>query len=177
MSDKHVELIKSTIKGAFPKMNREQFKTRKIRLVGKPQIDLLLSLIPNLPIDAEKPLEVVIREEVKARKQDQNSLYWAGHLKDISEQAYVNGRTYSPEVWHEHLKGLFLPEKFDSLEHREMMVKDGYKKWDMSPSGRRILVGSTTDLTVKGFALYLQQVEAFGANLGVMFGVRESDFS
>ena len=154
-------------------MNREPFKTRKIRIVGEQQRETGIAALKNVPIDADRPLEMIIREEVKSRKKTQNDLMWSCQLKDISEQAYVNGRTYSDTVWHEHLKGLFLPEKFDSLEHREMMVKDGYKKWDMSPSGRRILVGSTTDLTVKGFALYLQQVEAFGANLGVMFNIKE----
>ena len=154
-------------------MNREPFKTRKIRLVGKPQIDLLLSLIPNLPIDAEKPLEVVIREEVKVRRKTQNDLYWACQLKDISEQAYVNGRTYSTEIWHEHFKAEFLPDyALVEREYVQSLVKEGYRKWDDSPNGARVLVGSTTQLTVKGFAIYLQQVEAFGANLGVMFNVK-----
>ena len=153
---------------------RQPFKTRKIRLIAKDQVSTLLSLIPNLPIDAEKPLEVVIREEVKSRKQDQNNLMWACQLKDISEQAYVDGRTYTPEVWHEHFKELFLPDEFSYDKNNiQEVVKEGYKKWEDAPSGTRILVGSTTQLTVKGFALYLQQIEAFGANLGVMFGVKE----
>ena len=37
------------------------------------------------------------------------------------------------------------------------------------PIGNKILVGSTGDLTIKGFAEYLEQVMAFGANIGVQF--------
>lgn len=47
--------------------------------------------------------------------------------------------------------------------------KEVEKKRGIGPAGNRILVGSTTQLLKRGFALYLQQVEAFGAGLGVIF--------
>lgn len=145
-------------------MKRQPFTTRKIRLVGEQQRETAIAMLRSLPIDPVKPLELVAREEIKARKLDQNAAMWAGPLRDIAEQAYVNGRTYSSEVWHEHFKSEYLPEEFDPE-----LCKEGYRKWDYTPAGNRILVGSTTQLTVKGFALYLQQVEAFGASLGVQF--------
>jgi len=156
-------------------MKREKYPTRKIRLVGELQRSHAITLLHSLPIDDKKPLEIVIREEVKPRKQDQNSLMWSCQLKCIAEQAYVNGRTYSSEVWHEHMKEMFLPETFQSPEHQADIVKEGYRKYDTSPSGKRILVGSTTELTVKGFAIYLQQVEAFGANLGVIYSANPNE--
>lgn len=156
-------------------MKREKYPTRKIRLVGELQRNHAIVLLHSLPIDDKKPLEIVIREEVKPRRVDQNSLMWSCQLKCISEQAYVNGRTYSVEVWHEHFKELFLPETFQSPEHQAEIVKDGYRKYDISPSGKRILVGSTTELTIKGFAIYLQQVEAFGANLGVIYSANPNE--
>lgn len=143
---------------------REKFPTRTIRLVGPVQLQTAMALLPNLPLDADKPLELIVREEAKPRKPDQNSLMWVGPLADIAEQAYVGGRTYSAEVWHEHFKELYLPEAFDAE-----LTKEGYRKWDFTPAGKRILVGSTTQLTIRGFALYLQQIEVFGASLGVMF--------
>jgi NinB protein len=145
-------------------VKRQPFTTRKIRLVGETQRATLHALIDNLPLDDQKPLEAVIQEEKKARKPDQNSLMWVGPLADIAEQGYVNGRTYTTAVWHEHFKAEYLPEEFD-----QELCKDGYRKYDYTPTGERVLVGSTTQLTIKGFALYLQQIEAFGANLGVMF--------
>ena len=145
-------------------MNRDKYITRTIFLVGQEQRIMAERVLANAPIDPLNPLEFVIRERVRQRKLDQNSLMWVGPLKDISEQGYINGRRYSDVVWHEHFKAEFLPEEFD-----EELTKAGYKKWDYTPAGERVLVGSTTQLTVKGFALYLEQVYAFGANMGVMF--------
>lgn len=144
---------------------RQEYPARKIRLVGEMQREAAVAAIRNAPIDAESPVECLLREEVKARKPDQNSLMWAGPLKDIAEQGYLNGRTFSAEVWHEHFKREYLPEEFDPA-----LCKEGYRKWDYTPKGERVLVGSTTQLTVRGFALYMKAVEAFAqVELGVQF--------
>jgi hypothetical protein len=150
-------------------MMRDQYPTTQILVRGELQRSTLLAKVNQIPLDEKKPIEVIIREWSKPRKPDQNALMWAGTLKDIATQAYVNGRTYSAEIWHEHFKERFLPEEF-----MEGITKDGYKKWDVTPSGKRILVGSSTHLTVKGFALYLTEIESFAATeLGVQFGVQE----
>jgi hypothetical protein len=150
-------------------MKRDKFPTRTIYLVGQMQKESANLVIDGAPIDMANPLEVVIREKQKVRKQSQNDLMWSRELKDISEQAYVNGRTYSAEVWHDFFKREYLPEEYD-----EELTKEGYRKWDVDPNGERVLVGSTTQLTTKGFSIYLEQVTAYGAGLGVMFGVREA---
>lgn len=149
------------------KSDRPKFQQRKILLKTELQRETALALLRNLPLDPVRPLEVVVREEVKARKLDQNAAMWAGPLRDIAEQAWVNGRQYSAEVWHESYKLEFLPEEFD-----EELCKEGYRKWDYTPKGDRVLVGSTTQLTVRGFAQYLEQVIADGASRGVMFSER-----
>lgn len=148
-------------------MNRQEFKARTIRLVGQVQLDSAMRLLPNLPIDPDNPLELIIREEKKVRGLDANGRMWVGPLKDIAGQAWVNGRQFSDVVWHEHFKREFLPE--DNDEDLDVLAKDGYRKWDFDPAGNRVLIGSTTQLTRRGFALYLQQVESFGAGLGVHF--------
>ena len=144
---------------------REKYPTRTIVLVGLMQKDTARSLLEQAPIDMHKPLELVIREQQKERKLDQNSLMWVSQLADISAQAYVNGRTYSAELWHEFFKREYLPDEYDPE-----LCKEGYRKWDYSPGGERVLIGSTTELTINGFAQYLTQIEAHGASLGVMFG-------
>ena len=145
-------------------MKRERYPTRKIRLVGVTQLLNLQLLLSKLPLDPDRPLVVTIAEEVKLRKLDQNALMWVGPLKDISEQVFMKGRSYSDKVWHEYFKTEFLPESFDPE-----LTKENYIKWSHYPDGDKILTGSTTDLTVKGFALYLEQVYAFGAGQGVEF--------
>lgn len=145
-------------------MTRPLYQTRTILLRAQAQKDLVHAAISNAPLDDEKPLEILIREQVKGRKPDQNSAMWAGLLRDIAEQAWVGGRQYRAEVWHEHYKALYLPEEFDPD-----LCKEGYQKWDVTPRGDRVLIGSTTQLTVKGFAQYLTQVEADGSGMGVEF--------
>lgn len=149
-------------------MKRDKYPTRSIMLVGDMQKETACLLIKQAPIDQVNSLEVIIREQVKARKPDQNSLMWVGPLADIAEQAYVQGRTFSAEVWHEYFKEQYLPEEFDAD-----LCKEGYVKWAIRPDGKRALIGSTTQLTIKGFAQYLAQIEAHGASLGVMFRARE----
>jgi hypothetical protein len=152
-------------------MSRQPFPTRRILLRTEQQREIALKALATAPLDQGKPLEFVLREEQKQRKPDANSRMWAGPLRDIAEQAYVNGRTFAADVWHEHFKREFLPEEFD-----ETLCKDGYRKWDYTPAGERVLVGSTTELTPRGFALYLKQVEAYAqTELGVQLHAAPRD--
>ncbi len=151
---------------------RQQFQQRTFRLIGHQQRDGLLALVRNLPIDPAKPIEVVIREEKRKRSLDQNALYWSGPLHDIADQAWIDGQQFGDKTWNEHLKREFLPDDL-SANFDDRDVKDGYRKWTTTPGGVCVLVGSTTDLTVKGMAEYLEQVYAYGARLGVQFGARE----
>ena len=90
-------------------MTRDKFPTRTIFLCGPEQRIMAERILANAPLDAHKPLEFVIREQVKQRKPDQNSLMWSGPLKDISEQAYVGNRRYSDEVWDHQFKTKCVP--------------------------------------------------------------------
>lgn len=146
-------------------MTRTPYPARKMLLRDESVRESAIAALRNAPLDASKPLEFLLRDEVKARKPDQNALMWVGPLADIAQQGYVDGRTFSADVWHEHFKREFLPEEYDPE-----LCKDGYRKWDYTPNGERVLVGSTTQLTVKGMAQYITQVEAYGASeLGVRF--------
>jgi hypothetical protein len=143
---------------------RIDYLTKVIRLVGKIQADTAISAIQNAPIDIERPLEVIIREEQKGRSLSANALMWAGPLNDIATQAWVHGRQYSALIWHEYFKEKFLPDFSDPAQ-----VKDGYKKYEETPDGKRILIGSTQKLTKHGFNLYIESIYAYGADLGVRF--------
>lgn len=152
-------------------MERQKFASRTIVLGSDAAKAIGMVVLSNLPIDPAKPLEIVFREKAKGRGLDANARMWAGPLADIAEQGYVQGRTYTAEVWHEHFKHEYLPESFDPE-----LCKDGYQKWDFTPSGQRLLVGSTSQLTGKGFSQYLTQIEAFGASIGVQFSASPNQF-
>ena len=96
----------------------------------------------------DKPLLVVVEEYKAKRHSQQNRLYWS-HLKQISAQAMLSGKYYSDEVWHEFFKGHFL----------------GYV--DL-PDGRK-MGESTTKLNVTQFAEYVNKVEVYAVELGVIF--------
>jgi hypothetical protein len=146
---------------------RQKLQTVTIRLVGEAQRQVAHLRLAHLPVDPDKPIEIIFREAKKARSLDANARMWAGPLKDISEQAWLDRRQFSDEVWHHYFKEKFLPE--DNDPDMESMTKEGYRKWDFDPEGDKVLTGSTKQLTRKGFAIYLEQVMAFGASLGVMF--------
>lgn len=150
------------------KSTRAAFTERPFFLLNDDIRQRAIAAIQNAPLDPIKPLQVLIREAPRKRKNDQNALFWAGPLRDISEQAWLDGRQFSPEVWAEYFKRQLLPETFDPA-----LCLETYVKWDTDPAGDRVLVGSTTQLTVAGFAAHIEAVVAFGAQLGVMFHTKE----
>lgn len=153
----------------MPKSTRPKIVPRIFRITSQSVIDAIMRLLPNVPIDPDRPLELVLREEVKARTLDQNSLMWVGPLADLAQQGFVRGEQFSADAWHEMFKREFLPEEDD--EELPLLVKDPqtYRKWAYTPRGDRFCIGSTTDLSKAGFSRYLEQIHAFGANLGVQF--------
>ena len=92
-------------------------------------------------------LTVSLRKRTKA----QNRRYWGnGVLKQIADQATVNGRLYSAEIWHEQFKRQFI----GVIE---------------LPSGE-VIGKSSADLTTAEFCEFCDQVEAYAAtHLGVTF--------
>lgn len=148
-------------------MTRPKFETRSILLRAPLQRDALLALIPHLPLDPAKPIEILLREQVKARGLDANGLYWV-RLTEIAEQAWFNGRQFSKEVWHEYCRQNVMPD--------QITTKDGTvrSKWEETPDGSPQVI-STTLLERKCFAEYITAVEAFGAGLGVHFGANPNE--
>lgn len=149
---------------------RAKFTTRQLYLRNETVRNTLLALVRNLPLDDMEPLEIVVREQIKGRRLDQNARYHAGPLKDIADQAWVQGRQYDMRVWHEMFKRELLPETFDPE-----LCREPYEKWSFDPAGEKILIGSTTELTVKGFAIFMEAVYAWGANLGVQFSASPNE--
>jgi hypothetical protein len=96
-----------------------------------------IKTINDLPTDGS--MEVVIQKHVKKRTSGQNRYQWKAILGDISRQVRIDGKSYTPKIWHEHLKGLFLPD-----EASEELTLPSYVKWEEMPDGTLKMVGSTT---------------------------------
>lgn len=142
---------------------RTKFLTRSILLVGEVQLKTAHALLDHVPIDANKPLELVVREQVKQRGLDANGYYWL-RLGEIAEQAWFGGKQFGSDLWHEYAKINIMPE--------QITTKDGVvrSKW-IEGVGGKLTVVSTTLLEKGCFAEYTTLVEVFGAELGVMFSV------
>jgi hypothetical protein len=98
------------------------------------------------------PLRIIITVGEKKRNKEQNARLWGYLYKTIAEQAWVDGRQFSREVWHEHLARMF-------GVCEEMILPDG------EIITRR---KSTTEMTVAEFALFMTEIEVYAAHeLGV----------
>jgi len=107
---------------------REKYPTKTILLRTEQQRDLAANALRNAPLDDANPVQFMLGEKPKVRGMDANARMWVGPLRDIAEQGYVQGRTYSADVWHENFKREFLPEEFDPA-----LCMQGYRKWDYTP--------------------------------------------
>ena len=153
-------------------MERAEYKRPPIYLRTQTQVDLAIAAIKHAPLDEQNPLEVIIREQVKGRKQSQNAAMWAGIHSDFAAQAWVNGRQFDAETWHEYFKKQFLPEAHDP--RLDKLVKDpaSWEKWREDIDGELRCVGSTTKLSKKGMAEFMRAVEGLAMEYGVQLSAR-----
>lgn len=101
-----------------------------------------------------EPLRVIVTAEERQRNLQQNRFYWGAILKSISEQAWVEGRRFDKDAWHE-----YFARKFGISD--ELVLPDGE-----IITRRR----STTQMTVGEFSTYLDEVQAYATGeLGVQF--------
>lgn len=109
----------------------------------------------NAPSFADKgePLRIIVTAEERQRNAQQNRFYWGAVLRAISEQAWIDGKQYDKDTWHE-----FLARRYGVLD--ELTLPDG------EIITRR---KSTTQMSVGEFSEYLNQVQAYAASLGVEF--------
>jgi hypothetical protein len=147
------------------------FTQRTISLLTDTQKQTAISAISNAPVGAN--LEMLLREHVPARKLTQQAKLFAGPLKDISAQAWIDNKQFSVDAWHYHYKVLYLPEQEDPYIFELVKDCEKYIKWEYAPNGERILKGSTTDLSVYGYSQYLDKIHADGGNMGVLFTTKE----
>lgn len=140
------------------------FQRRRFEMRTEQARESAIALIRNLPLDDKKPITVTVDEYKKQRGLDANAYYWL-RLGEIADQAFLAGRKYNSDCWHEYSKRMLMPE--------EVTLKDGsvVSKWVELPDGSLTTV-STSQLERKCFAEYTEIVEAFGANLGVRYSER-----
>ena len=106
--------------------------------------------------DRGECLRLIVTNDEKKRNALQNRHYWAGVIKPLSEQAWINGQQFAPDIWHE-----FMARKHGVWE-------------DMTLPGGVIVVlrQSTTEMSVGEFSSYTTKVMADAATeYGVEFSL------
>lgn len=103
-------------------------------------------------LESGNPLRIIVTQSEAKRNAEQNRRYWGHVLRSIAESAWVNGRLYDADTWHEHYARKFGVCEDVPLPTGEVVVR------------RK----STTQMTVKEFAEYMTRVEVDAATeLGV----------
>jgi hypothetical protein len=119
--------------------------------------NLLVAFVKaNAPGCADKgqPLRVIVTAEERKRNEVQNRFYWGAVLRDISAQAWVDGKQFDKETWHEYFARMYGVLDEVTLPDGEIVT----------------LRKSTTKMSVGEFSTYLNAIQAHAAGqLGVEF--------
>lgn len=108
--------------------------------------------------DDKTPLFLICTTAEEKRRAQQNKYYFGAVIRSIAEQAWINGKQFSAEAWHEQMARTYGTFKDVTLPDGEVVVK-------------RL---STTEMSVKDFAKYTEQVTVYGATeLGIRFPAPE----
>lgn len=123
--------------------------SRTFRIQGaagiKPAFRAAWGLVQGLMRDTGTGYELVLRPLKSKRSIDQNKRYHA-MLRELAEVAWIDGRQFSKDAWHE-------------------WAKQNLIGWADLPGGGRIGI-STTSLSVQEFGDYMTKLEAWAAENG-----------
>lgn len=109
----------------------------------------------------ERQYRVTFSEDRDGRSLRQLRFYWGVVLKQISEQAMLNGARYSAKGWHEAFKRQVLGFEVVKVQVAGRKHPQVYRR-----------LRSTTDLTVKQMSEYLDEIIATATtDLGVVFNL------
>lgn len=125
------------------------------RLTKDNKRPLMTTIYNNLGawLEASAELEVCIRPYNSKRSVEQNRRLWKIY-GELSDKAWVNGRRYSAETWHEYCKGMFLGFELKAM-----------------PDGTEVKTPiSTTTLNTAEMTDYQNRLQAWAAgNFGLIW--------
>ena len=125
------------------------------RLTKDNKRPLMTTIYNNLGVwlESNAELEVCIRPYNSKRSVEQNRRLWKIY-GELADKAWVNGRRFSMETWHEYCKGMFL----------------GYELKAM-PDGTEVKMPiSTTTLNTAEMTDYQNRLQAWAAgNFGLIW--------
>lgn len=125
------------------------------RLTKDNKRPLMTTIYNNLGVwlESNAELEVCIRPYNSKRSIEQNRRLWKIY-GELADKAWVNGRRYSAETWHEYCKGMFLGFELKAM-----------------PDGTEVKTPiSTTTLNTAEMTDYQNRLQAWAAgNFGLIW--------
>ena len=125
------------------------------RLTKDNKRPLMTTIYNNLGVwlESNAELEVCIRPYNSKRSIEQNRRLWKIY-GELADKAWINGRRYSAETWHEYCKGMFLGFELKAM-----------------PDGSEVKTPiSTTTLNTAEMTDYQNRLQAWAAgNFGLIW--------
>lgn len=115
----------------------------------RPAFRAAFDLVESLMRQTQGGYELVLRPLKSKRSIDQNKRYWA-LLRELAAVAWVDGRQFGDDVWHEQFRRWFIGSE-------EITLPDGTTKQQGI---------STTKLSVQEFGDYMARIEHWAAEQG-----------
>lgn len=134
-------------------------------LRGEDQKRLLYAFLKNnadAMAEQGQPLEVLVRVWKPRATDAQRAIIWVIN-QQIAEQAWVRGRLYEADIWHEQAKRELLPDE----------TRKGVPKWKFLPNGERELNMSTEHLDREEKTAYIDALLAYAGSLGVTIEIED----
>ena len=146
-------------------MKREKYPTRKVRIVGELQRDTAIAILQNAPLDANKPLEMILREEKCKRTLEQSAKFHA-MCGDVANQKQWGGKKLSLDQW----KVLFVSG--------HTVATNGSSEIVPGIEGEFVNIReSTANMTLSRLSSLIEYVYAWGSENGIMWGAKEVSYA
>lgn len=125
--------------------------------------------LAKMLVDDGKAVRVAVGEDEEPKTLKQLRFLHGPVLEQISEQVRVEGQRFVKDVWKQHLKALFIPDRFDMV--RGLVLDTATGKFRLAKRATpRKRDKSLSDLSVKQMSEFIEKVLAYAATeWGVRF--------
>lgn len=94
--------------------------------------DRAVAMVSGLPVNAERPLEVLVRAYKRNRSLAQNACLWGWLTAIANSYADSHGERIAPEAWKEYLCGLFLGSEVKEVLGKAITVTHSTSALDVT---------------------------------------------
>lgn len=147
---------------------RKPFDKRVLLLRAEDQRRRAIAMLEHVPLDAERPLRLVVDDPLPAKSRDQEQKYHA-MIGDIARQFQHCGKHWSADDMKRLLIDQFKRDTINDVNIRDLWVSMGIV--DMAPaldgSGVVVLGVQSRKFPLRLAIIFIEWLYAFGAELNI----------